>query len=170
MSGKSKTILIVVSIIIVLLATLFIIFRKKIINMVKEWIIPVKGKITSNYGTRINPINGESGNYHNGIDIAANQGTEIKAPRAGTVDNIYFNTTGGNQITITHNNGYRTGYAHIKSGSIKVKKGDIVNQGDVIAEVGNTGMSTGPHLHFVIHKNGSPVDPVTVIPELQTLA
>lgn len=113
----------------------------------KTAIKPVSGKITSRFGTRTAPTAGASSN-HNGIDIAAPLGTPIVAPLDGEVTNINTHATGGKQLIIKHNNGYKTGYAHLSA--YAVVQGQSVTQGQTIAYVGNTGASTGPHLHFTV--------------------
>ena len=80
----------------------------------------------------------------------------------GTVENVYFNAEGGNQLIIRHDNGFMTGYAHLTKAL--VKKGDKVKQGDYVAMSGNTGSSTGPHLHFTMKdKAGNWVDPAKAV-------
>lgn len=120
---------------------------------------PVKGKVTSKFGPRTAPLPGASTN-HNGVDVAVPVGTEVHAPWAGTVENVYSNSLGGKQMILRHNNGYKTGYAHL-SEQLKAK-GDRVRAGEVIALSGNTGNSTGPHLHFTLtDKKGNKIDPET---------
>lgn len=112
---------------------------------------PTQGPISSPFGPRW-------GSFHGGIDIAAPIGEPIIASDGGTVTHASFNNGGyGYMVDIDHGNGYVTRYAHCSE--IFVNNGDKVNQGDSIAAVGNTGRSTGPHLHFEIRKNGSPEDP-----------
>jgi murein DD-endopeptidase MepM/ murein hydrolase activator NlpD len=128
--------------------------RKKM----STWSWPIKGQIKSPFGERIHPITGvKSG--HNGIDIAAPIGTDIQAPADGTVKSIYTHESGGKSLILEHDGGWRTGYAHLNSYSVSV--GQKVRQGDVIAQTGNTGASTGPHLHFTMTSSaGEKVDPV----------
>ncbi len=116
----------------------------------RKGVDPVKGRITSRYGMR-------NGRLHNGTDIAAAVGTPVKSPWRGTVSETYTNSAGGKQIIINHPNGYRTGYAHLSE--YRVSSGQKVRRGQVIALSGNTGGSTGPHLHFTLRKNGQLVDP-----------
>jgi len=124
----------------------FLVFYLKSRSM-KNAINPVKGKITSRFGNRIAPTTGASTN-HNGVDISIPVGTPIVSPLDGRVLDINTHQTGGKQLIIEHTNGYRTGYAHLSS--YAVNKGDKVKQGQIIAYSGNTGVSTGPHLHFTL--------------------
>ena len=120
-------------------------------------IYPLKAEITSPFGDRIHPITGEF-KFHNGVDFGAPTGTPIKAPANGTVESIYSNSTGGKQLVIKHNFGFKTGYAHLNA--YNVEEGQKVKQGEIIAFVGNTGASTGAHLHFTVKKNGEYIDPI----------
>lgn len=112
---------------------------------------PVLGPVTSSFGARW-------GRMHEGIDIAAPSGTAIRAAAAGTV--IYAGWLGGygNLVVLDHGNGLATAYAH--QSSVAAGSGQSVVQGQVIGYVGNTGYSTGPHLHFEVRVNGAPVDPL----------
>lgn len=120
---------------------------------------PVTGKVTSKFGPRTAPLPGASTN-HNGVDVSVPVGTKVLSPWAGTVENVYSNSLGGKQMIVKHRNGYTTGYAHL-SEQLKAK-GDKVRAGEVIALSGNTGNSTGPHLHFTLRKNGELIDPETI--------
>lgn len=119
---------------------------------------PIKGKITSKYGYRIHPVTGVKSTFHNGIDLAAPIGTAVLSPASGTVINRYSNATGGNQLIIKHDNDFQSGYAHLKQALVNI--GDKVKEGQKVAESGNTGASTGPHLHFTLRKNGELVNPI----------
>lgn len=122
----------------------------------EKLIFPVSGKVTSNFGSRI--VNGVL-DFHNGIDIAAGTGTKIINPYSGTVESVFFNSQGGNQIIIKHDNGLTTGYAHLNS--VEVVKGQKVKKFEIIGTVGNTGVSTGPHLHFTVTDiYGDKIDPL----------
>ena len=121
---------------------------------------PVTGPITSKFGPRKAPVAGAS-TYHNGVDVGVPVGTQVVAPWDGTVLSTYSNAAGGNQMIVKHPNGYRTGYAHL-SGYVATK-GQAVRQGEAICLSGNTGHSTGPHLHFTLtNPAGQKVDPLTV--------
>lgn len=123
----------------------------------KRGITPVKGKINSGFGNRVHPIS-KKVEFHNGVDIHADVGTTVLDPWDGVVENTYFADKGGNQLVIRHDNGFRTGYAHLSA--FLVKKGEKVKAGDPIALTGNTGASTGPHLHLTVtDPNGKKVDP-----------
>lgn len=115
---------------------------------------PSRGSITSNYGTRW-------GKVHKGIDIAGNIGDPIKAALDGKVIEAYYSSSYGNVITIEHGNGIQTLYAHCSK--LLAKEGQDVKRGDIIAKIGNTGRSTGPHLHFELKVNGSAINPIKYI-------
>lgn len=121
-------------------------------------------KVTSEYGYRIHPVTGKKQSFHHGIDLIGSTG--ILAFEDGTVNAIRNSVkgsskiyTGGNYIRIDHGNGYQTRYLHLKKDSLKVKKGDIVKKGQVIATMGETGQVTGVHLHFEIRQSGKSIDP-----------
>ena len=120
------------------------------------WPTPGNYRISSPYGNRLDPFTGENV-YHNGVDIAANTGTQILAVYDGEVAWSYYSTTAGNWIGIDHGDGLYTIYMH--ASKLLVSEGDKVSKGDVIALVGSTGRSTGPHLHLSIRKNGNYQNP-----------
>ncbi len=122
--------------------------------------MPIQGnyRISSNFGTRVHPITGKR-HTHTGMDFAAPQGTSIYAAESGVVTVARAMSGYGNAVIIDHGNGLWTVYAHIRNGGIKVSEGDSVKKGQKIAEVGSTGNSTGPHLHFEVRKNQVPVNP-----------
>lgn len=120
--------------------------------------MPVEGKITSPYGNRINPISKKQ-EAHKGIDIDAKVGSPVKAVMDGKVESIENSQTYGMKITIDHGNEYKTVYAHMSE--IKVSEGDEIKAGDIIGLSGNTGMSTGPHLHFEVQRYGKDLDPLS---------
>lgn len=123
------------------------------------WPVPSSQRITSNFGYRTDPFTGQS-RGHKGTDIGAPSGTTIVAASSGVVTVAEYHRDYGNMVIIEHGNNVRTLYAHIRHGGIKVKAGDRVERGQKIAEVGSTGRSTGPHLHFEVHENGSQTDPM----------
>ena len=117
-------------------------------------------KLTSPYGYRIHPTLGTR-KFHNGVDLANNQGTPIYAARSGKVTVATYGGTYGYYVTINHGDGYSSLYAHMTH--YIVSKGQTVKKGDVIGYMGSTGRSTGPHLHFSIFCNGSSVNPMNYI-------
>lgn len=117
-------------------------------------------RITSPFGMRIHPISGDL-KMHNGIDVAAPTGTRVYAVAAGRVTLASYAGSAGNAVVIDHGNGVVTKYFHLSAFNVKV--GDIVNQGSVIGLVGNTGGSTGSHLHFELIINGVYTDPAALI-------
>lgn len=112
--------------------------------------------ITSEFGWRKDPFTGLKA-YHNGIDMAAAEGTPIVAAYTGIVGEAGYNKSMGNHIYVEHGDGLRTIYLH--ASKLYVKKDDIVIKGEVIGAVGSTGRSTGPHLHFSVRLNGEYVSP-----------
>lgn len=119
----------------------------------------VSSYITSSYGTRVHPVTGTV-KRHAGIDIGASYGTDVYAANSGTVIVSGWNSGGyGNYVVIDHGGGYTTLYGHCSS--LLVSKGQTVTKGQVIAKVGSTGMSTGPHLHFEVLVNGSTTNPMS---------
>lgn len=122
--------------------------------------LPVTGaRLSSGYGSRIHPITGKR-KTHTGVDLAAPQGTDIHAAEGGVVIVAEWWSGYGNTVIIDHGDNVWTLYGHIRNGGIKVEKGQQVKRGEKIAEVGSTGNSTGPHLHFEVRINGNPVDPM----------
>ncbi len=120
------------------------------------WPLDGDFSITSPFGIRVHPISGEVKN-HSGTDISAPQGTSILASADGTVQTVGYDADGyGLYVKITHNKTYSTVYAHCSS--VNVIKGQKVKQGEIIAQVGSTGLSTGPHLHYEVTQNGTRVD------------
>lgn len=115
-------------------------------------------RLASGFGHRIDPIY-KMTKFHAGLDFSAPQGTPIYASAKGTV--VTAGNTGngyGNHVVIKHGYGYETLYAHMYK--IKARRGEKVQRGQIIGYVGSTGKSTGPHLHYEVHRNGVPVDPI----------
>ena len=124
-------------------------------------LLPVgSARISSTFGPRTHPVTGEVGKVHTGVDFAVPQGTNIHAADSGTVIVAEWYNGYGNCVIIDHGGGMWTLYGHIREGGLKVKVGDSVSKGDVIAESGSTGRSTGPHLHFEVRIDGKAVDPM----------
>lgn len=113
-------------------------------------------RVTSKYGYRIHPISGNT-TFHYGVDLAAAAGTKVVSVADGTVTETGYGSINGNYIKISHDDGFATHYAHLKS--VGVKKGQKVKAGGQIGTVGSTGYSTGPHLHFEVRKNGLVINP-----------
>jgi murein DD-endopeptidase MepM/ murein hydrolase activator NlpD len=121
------------------------------------FIYPIQGRLTSPFGWRNDPISGVR-RYHAALDLAAPTGTLIKAAMDGKIATVGLNSVYGRYIIISHSNGFQTMYAHMSLTS--VRQGASVRQGQKIGEVGSTGYSTGPHLHFAVFKNGKAVNPL----------
>lgn len=122
--------------------------------------LPLQGRISSHFGMRVHPIL-QVERMHHGLDIAAPHGTAIKAALDGTV--IFSGEVGGygNLVEIDHGNGLITRYGHNSKNLVQV--GQQVRAGQKIAEVGSTGLSTGPHLHFEVRRQGQPVNPMALL-------
>ena len=136
--------------------------RKKWVsnNVDTDFILPVIGQISGVFGTD-RFYNNKRGNYHNGVDFAASTGTDIVSPSSGVVlltGNFFYN---GKFVYMDHGMNLKSIFIHMDS--IKVKIGDYVNKGDVIGHVGNTGKSTGPHLHWSVTLNSVYVDPMIFV-------
>ena len=124
------------------------------------WPCPASSRITSRFGARSSPTEGASSN-HKGIDIGAPTGTNIVAAASGTVVVSTYSYSAGNYIMINHGGGVYTVYMH--ASKLLASVGDSVKKGEVIAKVGSTGYSTGPHIHFEVQVNGSPVNPMSYL-------
>jgi murein DD-endopeptidase MepM/ murein hydrolase activator NlpD len=120
---------------------------------------PANGRVTSAFGWRASPFNRRT-TFHSGIDIGAPYGAPVWAAASGRVVQARYQTGYGNYIIIDHGT-YTTHYAHLRK--FLVSAGDVVEKGQRIGEVGSTGYSTGPHLHFEIHRNGEPLNPLEMI-------
>jgi murein DD-endopeptidase MepM/ murein hydrolase activator NlpD len=125
------------------------------------FIWPVNGAITSPYGYRRDPFGGSRRQFHSGLDIRGSTGTPIRAAMSGRVSQTGYDNTLGNYVVISHHSGYRTLYAHMSV--IRTRTGAYVAQGERIGDVGSTGWSTGPHLHFTVYKNGVTINPRTLM-------
>lgn len=124
------------------------------------WPCPSSSRVTSGFGGRSSPTEGASTN-HQGMDIGAPTGTNIVAAADGTVTISTYSYSSGNYIMINHGGGVSTVYMHCSQ--LLVAEGATVKQGQVIAKVGSTGYSTGPHLHFGVRLNGSYVNPAKYV-------
>lgn len=121
------------------------------------------GRISSPFGPRTHPITGVVGKMHNGVDFAVPVGTSVHAASGGIVIMAEWYSGYGYTVIVDHGGGLWTLYGHLREGGFKVSKGDTVSKGDVIAESGNTGNSTGPHLHFEVRDNGTAVNPMNYL-------
>lgn len=121
---------------------------------------PVSGRITSKFAYRIHPISGKR-QFHDGLDIANDSGTKIVAAGSGIVTYSGWNGGYGRVIIISHGYGYKSVYAHNRKNLVAV--GERVKKGQVIAELGNTGRSTEPHLHFEVYYKGNKIDPLKIL-------
>ncbi len=126
------------------------------------WPCPSYTRISSPYGWRMHPTLGVN-KFHNGVDMAAPKGTNILAAYSGEVVAAAYNSTMGNYVMMNHGNGVYTIYMH--ASKLCVSEGDIILEGEKIAEVGSTGRSTGPHLHFGVRKDGQYVNPMDYLDE-----
>jgi murein DD-endopeptidase MepM/ murein hydrolase activator NlpD len=124
------------------------------------FVYPVKGRLTSRFGWRPDPFTGVR-TFHTGIDLAAPIGTPVKATLDGRIATTGFSSVFGNYIIISHDAGFQTLYGHLSA--IGVSRGQYVAQGAIIGKVGNTGYSTGSHLHLSLYKNGKMMDPLSVL-------
>lgn len=131
--------------------------RERVVKSTSPTLQPVSaGWYSSNFGWRLDPFSGKKA-FHEGVDFMAETGTPIKAAAGGVVVYSDYHPQYGNMIDIDHGNGMVSRYAHASKRLVKVD--DIVLQGQKIAEVGSTGRSTGPHLHFEVLRNGAPQNP-----------
>jgi murein DD-endopeptidase MepM/ murein hydrolase activator NlpD len=121
---------------------------------------PSSGWMTSRFGYRTSPFTGRK-EFHKGVDIANRKGTAILATADGIVSFAGQKGAMGNIVVIDHGHGLVTRYAHL-SKALK-KRGEAVKRGDIIAQMGNSGRSTGPHLHYEVQLNGVPVNPAKYI-------
>jgi murein DD-endopeptidase MepM/ murein hydrolase activator NlpD len=117
---------------------------------------PIRGKVNSEFGLRRSPWSGVK-EHHGGLDIGSPSGAPVKAPADGTVVAAGVRGDYGKHVTLDHGNRVRSLYGHLRK--IDVKVGQRVEKGDVLGQVGSTGRSTGPHLHYEVHVAGKPVDP-----------
>jgi murein DD-endopeptidase MepM/ murein hydrolase activator NlpD len=117
---------------------------------------PVQGVVTSSFGSRLDPFNGE-GAFHTGIDIATSRGDAVRAPADGTVLKAGMGTGYGREVVLDHGHGIETLYAHLSG--FAVIAGQDVRRGDILGYVGSSGHATGPHLHYEVRIHDTPVNP-----------
>ncbi len=123
-------------------------------------VMPVNGTYTSYFGNRIHPVYGTQG-FHSGIDIAAPEGSPVYAALDGEVTDCGVGEMSGNYIKLDNGGGVETLYCHLSE--VTAQKGQSVRRGDIIALVGQTGLATGPHLHFELHLDGVKCDPAGLL-------
>ncbi len=131
-------------------------------SLTQKMVLPVEGEVTSEFGIRTHPISGDL-RFHAGIDIAADSGTKIYSAFDGEVVYADYDQWNGNFIKIQHDNGIMTVYCHCEK--LNVKVGQKIRAGEVIATVGSTGSSTGPHLHFELRVENISYNPQKAISE-----
>ena len=129
-------------------------------STVVRW--PIVGTITALYGWRTDPFDNKTTEFHHGLDIAVACGTPASTPWPGTVVKTAYDKTLGNYVLVANTNGITTTYAHLTA--ITVKTGAVLNGGQQVGLVGQTGAATGCHLHFGTSRNGADFDPMTVLP------
>jgi len=131
--------------------------------VIEKMIYPVSNRrVTSNYGWREDPVNPVAGQmtFHRAVDLAGKMGDPVKAALKGTVLHVDSNRNLGNFIILKHGE-YQTLYAHLSA--VSVKAGEEVSQGQLIGKVGETGYTTGPHLHFEVFRNGNRINPLEIL-------
>jgi murein DD-endopeptidase MepM/ murein hydrolase activator NlpD len=128
-------------------------------------IYPTFGELTSKWGMRLHPVLNVVA-FHTGIDIANRVGTPVYATADGIVSVTHNENGFGKVVVVNHKDGYQTKYAHLYS--FKVKPGEVVRKGQIIALMGNTGMSTGPHLHYCVFHNGEVMNPECYLNRMDT--
>lgn len=136
--------------------------KKASIRRITPTIWPVRGTVTSNFGNRIDPFDGEATEVHLGLDISALFGTQVHSPADGKVIYAQRMAAYGNLIVIDHGNGLTTRLGHLSR--FNVKAGEKVHKNDVVGYVGTSGRSTAPHLHYEVRVNDRPVNPKNYLP------
>ncbi|MFP4698242.1 MAG: peptidoglycan DD-metalloendopeptidase family protein [Eubacteriales bacterium] len=142
--------------------------NEKVDEVIPYWesypsILPVNGRVTSPFGWRRNPFTKRSSEFHKGVDLYAYYGTSVKATGEGKVIAAEYDRSYGYMIVIDHGYGISTRYAH--NSKLLVDKGDVVKRGDIIAKSGNSGRSTGPHVHYEVMENGKQQNPLDYLYE-----
>lgn len=126
----------------------------------ENWINPVQGTITSSCGVRENPVLKKT-ELHDGLDIAVKKGTQVKATRSGTVTEVRKSDTLGNLVKFETKDGFVIMYAHLEKAL--VNKGQQIKKGETVALSGDTGLVTGPHLHYSVWKSDMLIDPMQFV-------
>lgn len=140
--------------------------RKHSVFTATPTIVPVRGMVTAGYGYRRSPFTGQR-ELHEGLDIAAPHGTPVLAAAAGIVGFVGPFAGYGNVVVVNHGHGLSTFYAH--NSRARVKEGQVVRRGDILAHVGTSGRTTGPHVHFEVHVKGSAVNPLRYVADRSAL-
>jgi len=153
--------LVVLTAMVILITTTFMFAQENTVPILRP--VSAEHMVSSKFGMQVHPIK-KVKRHHDGIDIAAPIGTPVYAPADGKVilakdDKNKF----GKHIKISHGDTYETMYSHLSE--LKVKEGQIIKKGDVIGAIGNTGLSTGPHLHYEVSKDGEKMDPLDFMKE-----
>ena len=130
------------------------------INVPDRYPIENSPEISSPYGYRKDPFTNRRA-FHHGVDIAVPSNTDVLSSASGTIIKTAYDRVGGNYIIIDHNNKYKTYYGHLSR--ILLKKGELVKKGQVIGKSGNTGRSTGPHIHYQVYSDGKSLNPLSLI-------
>ncbi len=133
----------------------------------ESFTMPVEGRLTSGFGMRVHPILNQE-LMHNGIDLAAPEGTGIKAAAPGRVSFSGWGKGYGNMVEVDHGNGLITRYGHNAQNLVEL--GEQIRAGQLLGRVGSTGRATGPHLHFEVRQGGLPIDPYAMINKEKRLA
>lgn len=134
-----------------------------VLSLLPTAVMPVEGVVSSSFGNRLHPVYGTEG-FHSGLDIAADEGSEVLAVFEGTVTEIGVGEKSGKYIKLDNGKGVETLYCHCSK--IVAEKGSRVKKGEKIALVGQTGLATGPHLHLELHINGEKCDPACLFPNI----
>ena len=121
---------------------------------------PAQGRISSEYGHRHHPVTGQH-SFHSGVDIAVPVGSAVRSPFVGKVTEVKEDPHLGLAVVVEHPDGLRSVFGHNSQAQVKV--GQTVKAGEIIALSGNTGRTTGPHVHFSLYRNGRPVDPAQFV-------
>lgn len=131
------------------------------------WPVADGARVTSTFGMRVHPVFGDL-RFHNGVDLAVPIGTPVLSAREGVVTRVTEDERSGRYVVIDHPGGVRTAYCHLSE--VDVVEGQSVTRGQVFARSGNSGRSTGPHLHFVVRVDGRAIDPLTFAAPVATAA
>jgi Rod binding domain-containing protein len=125
---------------------------------VPDFRMPIQAPVSSRFGMRRDPFTRQI-QFHKGLDLAAPMGTEVRAALAGEVSYVGYRPSFGNTVVIQHSDGLQTRYAHLATTA--VRKGELIGAEEVLGSVGNSGHSTGPHLHFEVLRWGEQIDPMS---------